>query len=351
MQQAILVLGMGRSGTSMLAKVLALCGGGLPGKLLPAAESNAKGHFEPLDALAINTDFLAAFGSTWHDPTLRLQQPGHVFPASALAELRDRIAAFLAENEQGAPLVIKEPRIAALAPLWFDVLAGCGWETKVIVPLRHPGEVRQSLRRRDAIPDALSDMLWLKYNLLAEWYSRGKPRVFVQHRALFKDWRAEIARIAAALDIPLHPRRNARKVDAFIDPQLVHHAASRHDAFETPWTMQTYRLLDKACAHGEPDTRKLDAIRTQFMGAEAMMRSASTFFDHALPPLGVRTGKPLPSLVAELVNDFSEAGYLAANPDVAQSVQEGVFASGLEHWLAYGRAERRLVRPMAHFAA
>ncbi len=39
--------------------------------------------------------------------------------------------------------------------------------------------------------------------------------------------------------------------------------------------------------------------------------------------------------------DFNEAQYLLNNPDVAQAVYDGYFASGWEHYNAYGRAEGR----------
>ena len=41
--------------------------------------------------------------------------------------------------------------------------------------------------------------------------------------------------------------------------------------------------------------------------------------------------------------EFDEAGYLERNPDVAQAVEAGAFASGWAHWKAHGRAEGRVV--------
>lgn len=40
-------------------------------------------------------------------------------------------------------------------------------------------------------------------------------------------------------------------------------------------------------------------------------------------------------------NDFNEVGYLAANPDVALAVRNGLFSSGYQHYLKYGRNENR----------
>ncbi|ATE73105.1 methyltransferase type 11 [Lysobacter capsici] len=48
-------------------------------------------------------------------------------------------------------------------------------------------------------------------------------------------------------------------------------------------------------------------------------------------------------VVATDVN-FDEAAYLRANPDIARAVESGVCASGWEHFIAFGRDERRCVR-------
>jgi hypothetical protein len=54
----IFVLGMGRSGTSAITRVLSFCGGSLPNRPLGANERNPTGHWEPLDVLNLNEAFL-----------------------------------------------------------------------------------------------------------------------------------------------------------------------------------------------------------------------------------------------------------------------------------------------------
>ena len=45
--------------------------------------------------------------------------------------------------------------------------------------------------------------------------------------------------------------------------------------------------------------------------------------------------------------DFDEAGYLAANPDVAAALRDGNLKSGREHFLAFGQAEGRKQRSLS----
>jgi hypothetical protein len=44
--------------------------------------------------------------------------------------------------------------------------------------------------------------------------------------------------------------------------------------------------------------------------------------------------------------DFTELGYLAANPDVEEAVRLAIFASGFEHWTKYGKSEGRAIAPV-----
>ena len=50
----------------------------------------------------------------------------------------------------------------------------------------------------------------------------------------------------------------------------------------------------------------------------------------------------------DLPPDFDEAGYLALNPDAAEEVAAGMYASGYEHWKQKGARQRRpMPRPGA----
>jgi hypothetical protein len=214
----VLILGAGRSGTSALARLLGLCGGTLPEPLLGAAPSNPKGHFEPLEALKLNEAILARRGSCWYDPSPALAARGS-WSAEQSPEEIERIAALLAGWPRHGLVVVKEPRISELAPLWLTAAARSGREVSVVVALRHPRAMAASLVRRDGVGEDLALLLWLKYLLLAERSSRGARRVFVDWPALLADWRGQVARIGTALDLPLAPA-NPAEIDAFLDPAL-----------------------------------------------------------------------------------------------------------------------------------
>ncbi len=64
--QGILVLGMHRSGKSACTRVLNLTGCASPDDLMANADSNATGHWESIDVVALNDEMLETAGSNWH---------------------------------------------------------------------------------------------------------------------------------------------------------------------------------------------------------------------------------------------------------------------------------------------
>ncbi|WP_198350635.1 sulfotransferase family protein [Sphingomonas prati] len=336
----VFVLGMGRCGTSALTQVLALCGAHLPDDLLGASVGNPHGHFEPAEALALNSQFLAQFGLTWYDPTLRLQRDTTMNPLLREAFIV-QIEAFLQRYADRPLLVIKEPRIAGLSEYWFEAARRGGWTIKVIVPVRHPIEVARSLAARDGIGHEFSFALWLKYTMLAEQVSRSVPRVFVGYAHLMADWKREVGRIATALDIRIN-RRRTKAVGAFLEQDMRHHVADAAQPIDNGLIAALYGWLIAACEDKAPNNGDIDRLRDIYFDTERLLRRSMDEQRRSDVPIVVERAQPrLPPLLDALINEFNEQGYLATNPDVRAAVVEGRHASGLEHWMTFGYNEGR----------
>jgi len=277
-KQAIFVFGMGRSGTSALARVLSLCGASLPERLMSANEGNPTGYWEPMEAFSLNEEFLFRHGATWYDPTLRLQGEVAVDDRERGAYV-ERIRAFLEACPSERPLVLKEPRITALSDFWFEAARQAGFTLKVVLPVRHPAEVAASLASRDQATLELSSALWLKYNLLAERKSRGLPRLFVNYANLLRDWRKEIGRISHALSVGLDERDEAA-VDTFLSDAL--HRERRTgppvEVFGQAWIGPVYTALSAAAKDTALNLEVMDDVFSQYAAAERGFRIASNEF-------------------------------------------------------------------------
>ena len=199
---ALFVLGMPRSGTSALTRVLSLCGATLPAGMLGADSGNPRGYWEPRKALRLNNSILLRHGSGTYDPSLRLQEEGALDDGQKAAYVAE-ISAYL-DTLPDAPLVIiKDLQITALSDVWFEATRLAGFDIAIVIAVRHPKEVIASLAKLMRAQPELSCALWLKYNLLAERQTRGMRRVFVEYANLLGNWHEEIARISTALSIDL----------------------------------------------------------------------------------------------------------------------------------------------------
>lgn len=271
---AVVVLGMHRSGTSALARVLSLLGCGLPEDLMdPIAGNNDTGFWESRDIADFNDALLAAMGSHWDDwramPEAWCDSPG---ARDWYPRARDLLASSFAGQ---ALIVLKDPRICRLLPFWQRVIEGAGYQPRLVLPLRHPLEVAASLRRRDAFSPRKGQVLWLRHVLDAERDSRSLPRVVVRYATLLDDWRGELGRIRAGLGLAL-PRWSATaevEIDRFLRDDLRHNQTGADLASHPEvagWVRDAYPLLLRL-THADADApaieAALDGLRAEFDAA------------------------------------------------------------------------------------
>lgn len=131
----VVVLGMHRSGTSLITRALETMGAEFGDNLMPPVPGvNDKGFFEDLDIYAINVEILAAAGADWHSlPPIELQRLDN----AKLDELRARAIAALRSKCAGKTFAIKDPRIARLLPFWQPVFDRLGVRVLYVVTLRN----------------------------------------------------------------------------------------------------------------------------------------------------------------------------------------------------------------------
>lgn len=248
----VLILGMHRSGTSALTRVLNLCGVELGGRLLPPADGNNQhGFWEHADAVDIDERILHHLGRSWWDarslPARWLESP--VADAS-----RGRIAALARGEFSAVPLWgIKDPRICRLLPLWIEALRDAGATVKLVFMLRHPEEVIASLAQRDGLSTAESGLLLLNHFFEAAANSTDLTRCVVTYQMLMDDWRGCVERIARELSIELPSIAGASSdIDAFLKlGARHHHVAEDAVALSQSLNGRVYQLAREARSSAE----------------------------------------------------------------------------------------------------
>jgi len=257
----VAVFGMHRSGTSAVARALNVFGVALGDRLHAAAQDNEKGFWEDIDVVRLSDRALAHLGKSWSSLTPLTDED---FAALQAAGFVDEAASLLAARLQAYPRYgFKDPRVARLGLLWRAAMARCGVRAAAVVVLRHPLSVARSLARRDGLSEERSLLLWLTYTLASLQHSAGLPRLVLDYDLLLARPAAELARVGAALGLPLQSEEVARFAGEFLDEGLRH---SRFEADELarlpaalPLTADVYRAL-LACAE---DRNTLDSAALQ----------------------------------------------------------------------------------------
>src|SRR5215216_55744 len=136
----VCIAGMHRSGTSMVAKLLHLCGLylGQQGDLVPPTPDNPDGHWENMRFAGLNDEILNEFGGGWdHPPAI----PDRWDEAERLHGIKMKAKIILQEFADHEPWGWKDPRNSLTLPVWKSIVP----DLKVIICLRNPLEVALSL--------------------------------------------------------------------------------------------------------------------------------------------------------------------------------------------------------------
>lgn len=248
---AILVLGMHRSGTSAVTRVINLLGADLGGDLLPPAEDNALGFWEHRGIVKIHEELLDALGSSWHSVQ---PLPAGWLSTTAAITARSKLIDTLREFSNAPLWAVKDPRLCRLLPLWLLVLDDLNVRAHAVFVVRHPDEVGQSLLTRDGIPLAHTRLLWLQHLVEAEAASRDFSRVVISYDDLLCDWRGCVQRMGSELLLqwPVSISEARLSVEQFLNPGERHHKlGGKNDAPLPELAQQAYQSFIAKANGGE----------------------------------------------------------------------------------------------------
>ena len=213
-QRVLAVLGMHRSGTSLLTGTLQEAGLVL-GDVVTAAPFNQKGNRESLPIRTLHDDLLAAAGGSWSTPPDRVSwRPVHQV-------LRDQLIARFADEPIWG---FKDPRTLLCLEGWLDGLP----DLELVAMVRHPLEVAASLLLRDGLPVDQGLRLWQHYNQRLLHWTERRPVHLLTFDADPQRLRSQLARLLTQLHLP---RSLGADELTFFDPELRHQQA---DATQWP---------------------------------------------------------------------------------------------------------------------
>jgi hypothetical protein len=329
-RNALLVLGMHRSGTSATTRVLNLLGAELGENLMGPGYSNDLGFWEHMDAYQINDRLLHEMGMSWNDPR-RMPDGWESTPQFARA-LRE-IVQVLGRDFLQAPLwAVKDPRICRLVPLWRKALEQQKVVGRAVLVVRHPDEIAGSLAVRDGLSRGQVHLLWARHMCEAERATRGMPRCVIRYDRLLNAWRAELTRASEGLglDWPVGFDAAAGQIDAFLDRDSRHHVVEhKASGAQASWVDAAYEIF--GAVSDSRDWTHASALVDEF---DRATRVCDAYLDQTISELD--------ALIAQRSRFEDRTALLdAARQDVSTSLQEAEARSqaGLAALLA--ESERR----------
>jgi len=250
----VIVLGTGRSGTSMVAGCLARSGYFMGDRLLPADENNLTGYFEDVGMNALNEDILEGMvprrprllGNMFfrHRP-LRYQRWLAAVPTARTVEPSPRWTDRMRRFVERQPYCFKDPRFCYTLPAWRPVLG----TARFVCVFRHPATTAASMMKVWQTDHRLRTLsltferalgVWeAMYSHVLEKHRREGTWLFTHYECLFE--RAGLERLGAFLECDVDVAFPDRKLNRTMDQQVVSSS-----------TMAIYERLQAAAAIKSP---------------------------------------------------------------------------------------------------
>ena len=300
---ALLVLGMHRSGTSVLTGMLHLLGVDLGRHLMKPSRFNPTGYWEYKPLVDLQIAMLSSIGST-DDDYLPLPDGWENRPAAKAFE-QEFIEMIWKEFAGKKIWGFKDPRTCRLVPMWHSLLAELRMESRFILAVRDPAEVAASWHANDGQRYIKTALMTLTHMLQMERHTRGHKRVVVTYNQVMTDPTATLQRAGKGLGIewPHSLELSAPRLAEFIDPKLRHHRVADESASEQAliaggtdpqiarWVISVYNAIASA-AQDEP-------TETALAKAQPFLDRVAADFEKVAPaylhwrPLGTPWWMPL----------------------------------------------------------
>ncbi len=224
----ILVVGMHRSGTSLVARGLHAMGANLGERVdTEPHPANPRGHWEHADVWRAQERLLIRFGREWHSSPGPLPSRWMEWPDTQ--ETIDRFTAIArAEVATHGHWLVKDPRSSLLIPLWKAVAERVGATLRILRIFRDAEEVAASLADRNGMPRDFAVRIWADHQRSIDRDAAGLASRTFRHDFILRDPRAAFSEMGDFCGLPDAAARAAAAA-RLVDSSLWHHRTTVGD--------------------------------------------------------------------------------------------------------------------------
>ena len=223
----VIILGMHRSGTSIIGGLMNKMGLNTGGPLISPAEDNEKGFFERLDVVLQNDILMRKqeiqYGFNTHLFDTKRAVSDILSQEDSIFREGHRALAFL-NDPSNYPWMLKDPRLCITLRAWLPFLS---FIPAILFTYRHPMDVALSLHNRaqEQYQIGYGMRMWYVYNKRAIQQSNDLCRVVASHKHAMKSPEIEFARIFNELHlcgVKVPHLLSPEDISTFIDIKLQH---------------------------------------------------------------------------------------------------------------------------------
>lgn len=247
-QTCIVVIGMHRSGTSLITKGIELLGVNLGDNLLQGRSDNPKGYWEDERIIALNDKILSFLGLN-----LFSTKQIYAFDISIIPDTYYKEAITIIDSLRNVNIFgFKDPRTARLILFWKKVLLLCKVEARYIIVIRNPLSIASSLEKRDGLHPIYSQVLWLLHILPPIYHTNENNRILIDYDNFIDNPLFYLQKIS---EKTLLKKTNENKYEieyycnSFIDLNLRHNLHSYNNLESSKQVLYLVKKTYKALLH------------------------------------------------------------------------------------------------------
>ncbi len=217
---AVLVASVSLSGSSCVTGILHTLGLPLGDRLMGPDKRHPKGFFEDADTLTLNEYLLHELKMDhynvklidWHNLECKEKLKQHI---------KKHIRTKFARHDIFG---IKDPRLGILLPLYLEALDEMGYQSKIVLTLRHPDELVASWKPRKRSKIETLDAV-CKYLTSIMCHTRKRETLIITFDEMLDQLPETVQRICEFLPELNPTNEEIKKVEQFVDTKLRHYSA------------------------------------------------------------------------------------------------------------------------------
>ena len=237
----VVIVGSGRCGSSMITRMLALCGLNIGSRADMTNQPdcyNPTGYWENRAFYSIDEKILRHYGGNELVPPVL--PTNWQFDESLEPIVSEAILAVQKLSSNSKDWGWKDPRSSLTLPFWQRIIPNL----KVVICVRNPLDVAFSYKHYAAGYGDIADCLganqglinWRTYTASAIETTTIHDRIFTYYEDYFPDYHEPLSRLLKFCGLPEVERESAldRQLQSFHDPSLKHYKSTLLDLIEKP---------------------------------------------------------------------------------------------------------------------